>query len=273
MMKNITQAHVITIMFAIVLVLVGIFVFVSQTSGQISGYNYYMRIELENTGDTTISGAYRIPINGLGMVTGHYIQDDAEDVMINTHSGTEPITAKDLETNESEWRLNHTTIGPNTTVAKVLHFGKSSATRDQVWISHGSDTVVCSDNASLDIEMYLMLKAHVAALSFPASPCARQMILAKPNAYGLYLAGTPNNSWQFEICNAATCTQINLPATLNVSGTITAWYNGGSMIMNHTFDGQIGASKSGSIVASYDDLYACQYNGYCDNPQVRTELP
>ena len=154
-------------------------------------YNYYLKVEIQNTTDNDITGPFRYPINADGLVAGFYIQPDADDVAMYTASGSEPMVAKDMANTSAYWRTDHTTIPANTTIAKTMYFGNATATRNQVWVGADGDICYAAHDASLSFASgsSFAINADITLSGTPISVC---YVVGKSGSYELLVDDTPS---------------------------------------------------------------------------------
>ncbi len=228
-------------------VIVPILAIVSQgDAGHSDEFNYYMEIELENTGSSDITGAFRIPIAASALIDGGYIQDDAEDCDMTYLGADEYLTAMDLSATTADWRTENLTIPPNTTVKKVMYFGNALGTRNQSWIGAEGDTntVVNPGSFSFSGTESFTIMANVTPA---ANPTARQYIFQTSNSYELTLDPGPIYRWH-TIGDGAPTATATLSATVGTMASLIAWHNG----------------PGGEIVLCDSEAGACARNGFSD---------
>lgn len=158
-------------------------------------YNYYVRVDIHNTGATTLTERIVTTINADGLVDGGYIQSDAEDVTL-TNSGAEAvITATDLTSTTADWYLDYVTLSPGAQTSRLIWMGKPTATRDQQWIANEGDSNYAADDATLDITTGLELNCN---LYLSGTPSGEKELISKEENYELVVNGSPSailNVW------------------------------------------------------------------------------
>jgi len=226
-------------------------------------YNYSIRIDLENSGSTEISGPFTFEIDAETLVNGRFIQDDAEDVIISTYSGTENLCAMALNSGTAAWRLMPLSIPANSSSVLTLYFGDTTATRDQRWISSGSDTCTVSDDATLDFDTEEFLLQ--ADLFVYGTPSAEQPIIAKDGNYELVITGSP--AFVLRVWSSGSPSEVSIPATIGEDITLSAWVTDGYMSIS---DGSnyAGATAPGTLSVNSNDLEISEYTGTIDNTLI-----
>jgi|GEM_PF-2672967 hypothetical protein len=226
-------------------------------------YNYSMRIDLENTGSTEISGPFTFEIDAETLVNGHYIQADADDVIISTASGTENLCAMALASGTASWRLMPLSIPAYASEVRTLYFGDTTATRDQRWISSSSDTCTVSDDNTLDFDTEEFLLQ--AELFLSGTPSAEQPIIAKDGNYELVVTGSPN--FVFRVWASGTSSEVSIPATVGQDLTLQAWIVDDYMSIS---DGSSidGITSPGSLSVNSNDLDLSDYIGTINNALI-----
>jgi len=172
-------------------------------------YNYYLKVEIQNTTDDDVTGPFRFPINADGLVDGYYIQPDADDVSMYTASGSEPMIAKDLSNSGAYWRTDHTTVPANTTIVKTMYFGNPTAARNQSWIGADGDNCYIEHNASLSFNSgsSFAINADVTLSGTPVGEC---YIVGKSGSYELLVDDTPNFIFRaYEVGTSTTSQDLN----------------------------------------------------------------
>lgn len=188
-------------------------------------YNYYLKIEIQNTTDNPITGPFRFPIDADGLITGYYILSDADDVrMLGTSHSHELMVAKDLSSSSAYWRTDHTTVSANTTIQKTMYFGNASATRSQVWVAADGDNCYAEPDASLSFNSgsSFAINADVTLTGTPVGEC---YIVGKSGNYELLVDDTPNFIFRVYEVGTATTSQNLVPSQyINNTASFTGGY-------------------------------------------------
>jgi len=188
-------------------------------------YNYYLKIEIQNTTDNPITGPFRFPIDADGLITGYYILSDADDVrMLGTSHSHELMVAKDLSSSSAYWRTDHTTVSANTTIQKTMYFGNASATRSQVWVAADGDNCYAEPDASLSFNSgsSFAINADVTLTGTPVGEC---YIVGKSGSYELLVDDTPDFIFRVYEVGTATTSQNLVPNQyINNTASFTGGY-------------------------------------------------
>lgn len=169
-------------------------VFLAVPALAASGYRYYVRIDIHNTGEATVTDRVQITMPADTLVDDSYIQADAEDVALTAAGVAQDITAKDLGSDSAVWLLDYVTLGAGYQVSRHIWMGDPSAARDQVWIGIEDDAVTVADAASLDITTGLEIDADIYLDDLPSG---ERNILSKQGNYALTVDSSDFNLYAF----------------------------------------------------------------------------
>jgi len=262
-----------TIFISMLLMTVMVMATALPANAVLSGYAYTAKITFQNSDTSAYSGRIFLDMNGSGLVTGGWIQPDADDVAIE-YGSQEELTTKDLEITSSVWLMDYTTVPASTSIIKWLYMGNSTATNDQVWIASGSDTMTVTDHADLDPQVEFMMNATITLINEPPGTTAYPVISKIPSSgtktgYGLFVVGgTPTVRAEFYPVSGSPAI-VSLDIAVDTEYTLSAWYISGSVTLDNGL-AQSSTSMSGSVTANSEDLSLCEFDGYCDNVYFRT---
>ena len=161
---------------AILVIIIG----VSGIAEALSGYAYYISVDIENTSEEPITTRVAIPINSEALIDGNFMKADASDVELEGGSGIEYFTARDIGSNSTYWYTDIITIPANSISKKAIWLNNPSATKDQAWIASSDDSVTISDSDTLDITSNFTIEADCDFVSGSDG-----YIVNKPDAYYL----------------------------------------------------------------------------------------
>lgn len=175
------------------LIMIAIFIIISisiyaTNTFALTGYDYYARVDIHNTGTQTYTIRIPVPINAYSLSNNNYIQADGGDITL----GSGNICPTALSGTNAKWYLGYITLNPGVQTVKNIYFGNPSADIDHNWVGNEYDYAQAWDDASLDIDAStgIKLSANVTVNSIPNSG-SKHYIMAKQGAYELYVDGTP----------------------------------------------------------------------------------
>lgn len=255
------------------LIIIGGLVY-ATIANALAGYSFKSEVTMSNNSPDDYHGRFVITdVNANALVDGGYLQADADDIAYSSGNTEQPMTIGGLEGNNGILIFPYRHLPAYSNAIGYIWTGsRNAANRNQLWICHGSDTMVASSTAMFSLGQTFILEAQVCAVATPTASATRQAIIARPGSWGLYLSSTPTAmpTWIFSINNGITNVTVTLGATLNETGTVSGWYNGINMVLNHTVDGQASGTQTGTPTAyAVPNVHACEFNGYCDDVRIR----
>jgi len=238
-----------TVALAVCLVLAAILT--SSAAMALTGYDYYIGIDISNNSSQPITTRVAVPINSKALIDNYYMKSDASDIALS-NGAEDHIMARNLTSNNVSWYTDILTIPASSTTRLNLWLSNQSATRDQQWIASSNDTISIADDDSLDITGNLTIQGN---FYFDDIPSGNVTLLEKENAYWLKLGGNNTLTGGANIGDTlSSCSSTSDGQTYNASGgnTISVFDDGTTMSVGRGINASLSelqeTSDSGSLM-------------------------
>jgi len=234
-------------LFAVLLILIGGTILITDIAQSLSGYNYYIEYDLANDGDVDYNGPISFTVDASGMIDGGYLQPDAADLAVTYLGGTEHITAMNLSSGSATWRFEYITIPPGAQAKKVMWMDNHLIDRDQWWIADDADvcTLLCPGSYNFGGTTPFAIQVDIEPACLPGTT---QLIIGNEDSWRLELGHT-GYIWSVKAGSGSVIHSVTIPATALTTKNVWAWYNGSEIVLS---DGAHHASDDlpGGLVAS-----------------------
>lgn len=173
-------------------------IFASTASATVTGYRYYIRVDIHNTDTVTHNTRIAFEIDAQELVDEGYIQADGDDIQLSN----DDIVPTALSGTEAMWYIDYVTLAPGQQLAKNVWFGSPTAVNDQLWIGGEYDNTQAWDDNSLDVDAStgIQLSCDFYIEDAPVSGSPVHSLMSKEGCYELVVTGTPG--LQFRVWDA-----------------------------------------------------------------------